>query len=144
MTIIILDIDDTLTQGAGAPPQNDAEWNAMFQTAAPNDVLISQFKQKRTLSDIVIVCTGRKEKNRVITEEWLFNIGISHHILLMRDDNDNQVAVNVKRAHYKNIVSAMPHKFVLLIDDDDAVRAMAQQMGIFALHPNDFVRIGAQ
>ena len=62
MTIIILDIDDTLTQGAGAPPQNDAEWNAMFQTAAPNDVLISQFKQKRTLSDIVIVCTGRKKK----------------------------------------------------------------------------------
>jgi hypothetical protein len=142
MPTYIIDIDDTLTMPSQlVKPASDSEWDELYRNAQPNELLIEQFKKKRELGDIVIVCTGRKEKNEDVTKEWLFGISIRHHILLMRDNNDSRPAVDVKRDHYIKIVNAIPEKVVLLIDDDDEVRAMARSLGIFALHPNEFIGV---
>jgi hypothetical protein len=137
--VYIIDIDDTLTMPSQiAKPSNDAEWHELYKKARPNVMLIERLKAQIEPDDTVIVCTGRKKKNKSVTEEWLLGIGIQYHILMMRDNNDDRTAVDVKRDFYIKIANAIPKKLLLLIDDDNEVRDMARILKISAIHPSKF------
>ena len=131
----IVDIDDTLTISQNENPTTDAEWEAMFANAKPNLPLIYKLQSVVAVCDIIVICTGRKEKNRAVTKSWLDKFMV-YHDLLMRDDSDNRSPVDVKRDLYQQIKKSYDGYPLAVIDDDDNVRRMAwAEMTMFALHP---------
>ena len=131
----IVDIDDTLTVPYSQKLTTDAEWEAMCEKARPDVRLILRLVAARSPFDITVICTGRKEKNRAVTERWLRN-NIPYQSLYMRQDDDNRSAVEVKRELFQQIKEAYDECAFALVDDDDDVRRMAwNELGIFALHP---------
>lgn len=131
----IVDIDGTLTMPFAGAPTTDAEWEEMFEKSQSNVILILRIAAAMAPSDVIVICTGRKEKNRAITEEWLCN-KIPYQRLFMRSDDDNRSAVDVKRELFQQIKKAYHGCAFALVDDDNDVCKMAwDELNIFALHP---------
>ena len=131
----IVDIDDTLTVPYLQKLTTDAEWEAMCENAQSNVILILRLVAAMSPLDVIVICTGRKEKNRAVTERWLRN-KIYYQHLFMRQDEDNRSAVEVKRELFQQIKEVYDGCAFALVDDDDDVRRMAwNELGIFALHP---------
>ena len=131
----IVDIDDTSTVPYLEKLTTDAEWEVMFEKSQSNVILILRIVAAMSPLDVIVICTGRKEKNRTITERWLRN-KIPYQSLYMRQDDDNRSAVEVKRELFQKIKEAYDGCAFALVDDDDDVRRMAwNELGIFALHP---------
>ena len=70
----IVDIDDTLTVPHLQKLTTDAEWEAMCENAQSNVILILRLVAAMSPLDVIVICTGRKEKNRAVTKRGLSEI----------------------------------------------------------------------
>lgn len=72
--------------------------------------------------------TGRPERNRTLTEDWLRGNGMPDSPLLMRADRDHRPARLAKREHLLRLLRT--HQVALMVDDDPLVLDMLAELGI--------------
>jgi hypothetical protein len=91
------------------------------------------------LADVYIaIVTGREEKYRNVSEQWLILNKISYNVLLMRKDNDYRKNVIIKREIYESIESKLS-PFVA-IDDTSELRNMWKDIGFSIVYdPQKFI-----
>jgi len=131
---IMCDIDGTLALfGKANPYERDFtkdEVNKVVKELLDNNLDVDNETEEHNL--FIILCSGRQEKFRKQTEQWLENNGIYYDFLFMRQTGDIRKDSIVKKEFYdNNIKSKFNVKFVL--DDRDQVVQMWRNAGLTCL-----------
>lgn len=131
---VIFDIDGTLadlTHRRHYVQTKPANWEA-FRLAADRDTLIEPVAvaQRALLqTNNMILCTGRMEKERELTERWLLRHDIFFDRLYMRATNDTRPDFVIKEELLDRIL-ADGFKPVLAFDDRKQVVDMWRRRGL--------------
>lgn len=130
---IIFDIDGTLAHmngriarlGKKAAPfldkeayDDDVDEHVHFM----NHLLQGQFK--------IIICSGRKDSSREVTEKWLNDNGIAHDELFMRKHGDNRKDSIVKREIYETLIEPNYDVYLVFDDRDQVVDMWRNELGL--------------
>lgn len=83
----------------------------------------------------VILMSGRDEKYRVQTEEWLFDNDIEPKLLLMRKEGDKRADYIVKKELYDEHIKGR-YNIVFVIEDRKQVKRMWVEQGLFVFDVN--------
>lgn len=141
--IVIFDIDGTLADISGRvhhirrKPKN---WNAFNKGMARDKAIRSMVWLCNTLhaSGVhIILCSGRNEKHRPETIEWLKREGVNYHELFLRKDNDMRQDAIVKREMLQNLDKS---KILFVVEDRSRVVEMWRSEGLTCLQcaPGEF------
>ena len=135
--LVIFDLDGTLIDvtkvrhHVEGKKKNFDLFHKASMECPPYEKVLNLNKTLQNFSDIhIAILTGREEKYRSLSEQWLDIYSISYSTLLMRQNNDFRTNIEVKREIYENLKS----KFVpyLAIDDTSQLRDLWRNVG-FAL-----------
>ena len=134
--MIVIDIDGVLADASHRQHllQGRPNWQAFFDAAA-DDQPIDQGRTALISSlntDEVTLLTGRPERLRELTVDWLERHNFPNTAILMRSDRDHR-----KAAIFKEEALALlggPTVVRLVIDDDPAVIARLTASGYVAKH----------
>lgn len=135
---IIVDMDGTLADMGDRNPYDATNCDQDGVKESIADLVFREAKQSIAPYQ-VIVCSGREDKFRDKTEQWLKDNMIPCDMLLMRETGDNRKDYIVKQELYKdNIEGKYNIKYVL--DDRDQVVNMWRDLGLTCLQvaPGDF------
>ena len=99
----------------------------------PNEKVLFLNRTLATTQDIYIaIFTGREEKYRGLSEQWLDDNKVSYHCLLMRQDNDFRSNVTIKNELFENFkFNYLPF---LAIDDTPELRKLWGQVGFLNVY----------
>lgn len=135
MAKVICDIDGTLSDYAHRIAHLEVEDYDAFQSLANLDAPIFQIIHLvdclRSSGHDIHLWTGRNERYRTSTMEWLINQSIRHQELRMRPDDDFQSDFVLKE-QWLNELGEQP---LLAIDDRTSVVAMFRRRGVICLQP---------
>jgi hypothetical protein len=131
---VICDIDGTLARMVNRGPYDTSKYL--------DDELVSivhwafaRLSQGATR----IICSGRSEDFREVTQQWLASHGITFDCLLMRPAKDNRSDAVVKREMYEREIAGK-YDVRLVLDDRSRVVNMWRELGLtcFQVAPGDF------
>lgn len=135
--LICFDIDGTLADLSHRvhywrdSPKN---WN-MFKAEMVNDTPIEQIcsiaREMYYVGNYVILCTGRGEENREVTQYWLRKHEIKFDKLYMRAEKDFRGDDIVKLELLNQIVVEFGKKPDIVFDDRPRVVKMWRENGVF-------------
>ncbi len=83
----------------------------------------------------ILVATGRPERYRAVTTEWLSRYKVMTHDVWMREDNDARSDHQVKRDMMERLRRIMNIWFV--VEDRNSVVKMWRDAGVMCLQPQD-------
>jgi hypothetical protein len=133
----VLDIDATLSDTRHRLhfiEKRPKDWDSFF-AAGKHD---APLEEGRTVAvslargHEVVYLTGRPERTRRDTEQWLKKHGFPDGRLLMRNNADRRPSATMKLEKLRRL--AAERKVAILIDDDVAVVRGAEQAGFAVLH----------
>ena len=139
--IVVFDMDGTLSDCSwrmDLVPEPGGDWHP-FQSAAKDDppllqvIAISGALQIAGMD--IFICTGRSERYRELTEDWLARYCVPYRELLMRPDGDDRKTWIVK----KDMIMCEawcgidPRRVVAVFDDDRRVIDMWREFHIAGL-----------
>ena len=134
--IIIFDIDGTLADCSDRVHHLDKspkDWNSFFEgmgSDRPNNPVVEICRAMNSSGHFILLCTGRYEKHREITENWLSNNNIPYNELRMRQNDDKRSDTEIKR----EMVSDMELQDILfIIEDRERVVEMWRNLGVTCL-----------
>lgn len=141
--IVIFDIDGTLADISqrvhhiSSKPKN---WNAFIEGMAKDKAIRSMVRLCNVLyaSGLrIILCSGRNEKNRPETVEWLGRQGVNYHELLLRKDEDFRSDAVVKREILDTLDKS---RILFVVEDRSRVVEMWRAEGLVCLQcaPGEF------
>lgn len=141
--IVIFDIDGTLADVSERlhhlkkKPKN---WDAFFQGIPQDKTIHSMVRLCNILyaSGIkILLCTGRRERDRAETVKWLAQNGVNYHELMLRRDGDRRSDVIVKREMLAGIDRS---KILFVVEDRSGVVEMWRSEGLVCLQcaPGEF------
>tara|TARA_R110000824_G_scaffold45358_12_gene131219 strand:+ start:1782 stop:2228 length:447 start_codon:yes stop_codon:yes gene_type:complete len=137
--VILFDIDGTLADIAhrrGHLDQDKPDWksfNAEMGGDTPNAPIVTLYKSLWTLNAYeVILVTGRNERSRILTEQWLVWNEIPFGQILMRPDNDFR-ADHIIKEEILNRLLAAGKIIEFVVDDRQQVVDMWRRNGITCL-----------
>jgi phosphoglycolate phosphatase-like HAD superfamily hydrolase len=141
----IFDVDGTLSNTAhrqhylATTPKNWAAWNAAMAEDSYHKDVIQFVRVAKKLDMCVVICTGREETEREVTENWLDDGGIDYDGLYMRKKKDYRGDDDIKRELLAEI-RADGYEPVLVFDDRNRVVDMWRAEGIrcFQVAPGNF------
>ena len=141
--IVIFDIDGTLadiSQRVHFINRKPKNWNAFNEGMAKDKAVHSMVKLCNILyaSGLhVILCSGRNEKNRPETVEWLKRQGVNYHELLLRRDEDYRPDDVVKREIVRTLDKS---RILFVVEDRSRVVEMWRAEGLTCLQcaPGEF------
>lgn len=123
MQSVIFDIDGTLANVdhrrhyVETNPQNWAAFNANMDKDIPNTPIVQLYKTLWKSEDYeLILVTGRSERFRKLTENWLFWHDIPFLELYMRQDHDNRPDHVIKKEILDHLI--LNGKNILFTVDD--------------------------
>lgn len=116
---IIVDIDGTLAKMKDRSP---FEWAKVGQDELMEDVRNIAMNWRYTRERKVIICSGRDEVCRSITEEWLRKHDVFYDLLLMRPAGSNEPDTVVKERMYRDHIAGKYYVDFVLDDRDQVVR----------------------
>lgn len=133
LPLVVVDIDGVVadvTHRLHLLDQRPRRWDEFFAGAAHDPPLPEGVALVRELPADHALCwlTGRPERNRDITEQWLAEQGLPAGPLLMRADRDRRPAREAKRDHLRSLLRT--HRIALVVDDDPAVIEMLGADGL--------------
>ncbi len=136
MKTVIFDIDGTLAD-CGARLRHlrkePKDWNAFFdeiELDPPNEPVVEICRAMHQRGYRILLCTGRSEKLRGKTEEWLARHEIPYHEIRMRPDGDFRPDDEAK----KKMVGEEEKKDVLfVVEDRSRMVRMWREMGLACL-----------
>lgn len=132
----VLDIDATLADVrhrlhlVAKPPKN---WDAFFARSKDDTPLADGLTVAAELAreHEIVYLTGRPERIRKDTEDWLERHGLPEGTLLMRPESDRRPSVLFKLGRLRRLASE--RKVAVLVDDDAAVCKAAEKAGFAVL-----------
>lgn len=125
--VIICDLDGTLALFGDRNP-----YDRPFENDEPNTQVVNLVRLMAAYARIVIT-SGRKEKYRTVTQQWLKVHDIPYHLLLMRPNDRLDVKDSLlKRGWYESTLSKM-YNVLLVLDDRDQVVDMWRGLGLTCL-----------
>lgn len=148
----IFDIDGTLaniTHRVGYianKPKNWAAFERGIKDDVPNKFVVDLYhrlnecrhSETETAFDIIL-CSGRGEQNRKVTEEWMNKHGIEYDALYMRGLKDYRRDDQVKPELWKQIEED-GYEILAMFDDRQQVVDKARELGykVFQVAEGDF------
>lgn len=139
---VIFDIDGTLADVAHRRHHvagGKRDWDAFFAAMHLDPPVDPIARLNNIVSDAdvhVILCSGRPEKYRAVTEEWLRQHELDWHRLHMRPDNDVRPD-HVVKGQMLDAILADGYEPFLVIDDRPSVVRMWRERGLTCLQCND-------
>ena len=141
--LVIFDIDGTLadiSERVHHIKRKPKNWKAFNAGMAQDKAIRSMVRLCNILYAAgidIILCSGRNERNRPETVEWLQKHGIHYHELLLRQDEDYRSDADVKR----EILEAYDNsKILFVVEDRSRVVEMWRAEGLVCLQcaPGEF------
>lgn len=136
---VIFDMDGTLSDAShrrhhvmGLGKKDWAAWNAKMGDDPPNAPIAALARLFHGAEVKVIVCTGRHERHRRLTETWLLLHDVPVERVYMRPDGDDRVDHVVKLELLAQI-RADGYEPELVVDDRSSVVAMWRGAGLTCL-----------
>ena len=144
--VIVFDIDGTLAdvthrrQYVASKPKNWAAWNAgMAGDSVHEDIRWMLKKFYRTPGAEIILCSGRGEETRAVTETWLQENMIPYVQVYMRREKDYRQDYIVKVELLEQIRKDHGEPFLWVDDRQQVVDAIrAQGIRVLQVAPGDF------
>jgi hypothetical protein len=141
--IVIFDIDGTLadiSQRIHHIRKKPKNWNAFNEGMAKDKAIRSMVRLCNILYAsglYVVLCSGRNERNRPETVEWLSREGVQYHELLLRKDNDMRQDAVAKREILQTMDKS---KILFVVEDRSRVVEMWRSEGLVCLQcaPGEF------
>jgi hypothetical protein len=145
MTLYVFDIDGTLANinhrrhFVATKPKN---WVA-FEKTMDRDTLVAEIAElNRTLYSsgaTIIICTGRGEQNREVTEKWLAANQIQYHTMFMRPEK-NYERDDIIKGRMADHIETTFGKISMVFDDRNQVVDMWRERDIVCAQvaPGDF------
>jgi predicted secreted acid phosphatase len=141
--LVIFDIDGTLADTSERihhlqkKPKN---WNAFNEGMAQDKAIRSMVRLCNILFAAglhIVLCSGRNERNRPETIEWLNKQGVNYHELLLRKDEDFRSDSVVKRELVQKLDKS---KILFVVEDRSRVVEMWRAEGLVCLQcaPGEF------
>ena len=130
--VIVVDIDGTLANTehrkhwVASKPKNWAAWNAGMANDTPHTDIVELLDIFAVRGDRIILCSGRGEETRGVTEKWLRQHGIDFNALYMRAEKDYRKDSIVKVELLELIRKDWGEPFIWIDDRQqvvDAIRA---------------------
>lgn len=141
--LVIFDIDGTLadiSERVHHVKRKPKNWNAFNAGMAQDKAIHSMVRLCNILyaSGIhIILCSGRNERNRPETIEWLSRQGVLYHELLLRKDEDFRSDAIVKR---EILATLDKSRILFVVEDRSRVVEMWRAEGLVCLQcaPGEF------
>jgi hypothetical protein len=141
--IVIFDIDGTLadiSERVHHVRRKPKNWNAFNAGMAQDKAIHSMIRLCNILYAAglrIIHCSGRNEKNRPETVDWLKNQGVPYHELLLRRDEDYRSDSVVKREFLQGMDKS---RILFVVEDRSRVVEMWRSEGLTCLQcaPGEF------
>jgi hypothetical protein len=141
--IVIFDIDGTLadvSERLHHIKKKPKDWDAFFRGIPQDKAIHSMVRLCNILyaSGIkILLCTGRREKDRAETVKWLAQQGVNYHELRLRPDGDRRTDVIVKREMLAGLDRSM---ILFVVEDRSGVVEMWRSEGLVCLQcaPGEF------
>jgi FMN phosphatase YigB (HAD superfamily) len=141
--IVIFDIDGTLadiSQRVHHVRRKPKNWNAFNEGMAMDKAIRSMVRLCNILYAsglYIVLCSGRNEKNRPETIEWLSRQGVNYHELLLRKDEDFRSDAIVKR---EILATLDKSRIIFVVEDRSRVVEMWRSEGLVCLQcaPGEF------
>jgi hypothetical protein len=134
--LVIFDIDGTLadiSERIHHIQRKPKNWNAFIAGMAQDKAIHSMVRLCNILCASglhIILCSGRNERNRPETEEWLSKQGVNYHELLLRRDEDYRPDAIVKRELIQGLDKG---KILFVVEDRSRVVEMWRSEGLVCL-----------
>lgn len=137
MEAIIVDIDGTLADlghrlhhiAGGAK-----NWTAFFD-AMPDDGCVEPIRRLCSMAYAelpVVICSGRPDSHRSITEKWLYDHGVPYSALYMRAAGDHRPD-DIVKSQILDAILADGYEPLFVVDDRPRVVAMWRDRGLVCL-----------
>ncbi|MDG9717197.1 hypothetical protein [Streptomyces sp. DH24] len=150
--IAVFDLDNTLADTAHRQrflERKPRDWDAFF-AAAPHDPPLPQgvaMARESAEECEVVYLTGRPERCRRDTLDWLAAQGLPEGRVHMRRDNDRRPARRTKLEILRRL--ARTREVRVLVDDDELVCADAEQAGFTVVRarwatPSDELKVAQE
>lgn len=128
----VLDIDATLSDTSkriGYIERRPKDWDSFFEHAKDDAVLEEGLAVATTLAadHEIVYLTGRPERTRRITEQWLKDNGFPAGKVYMRGNTDRRPSMLMKLSRLKRLAEQRP--VAILVDDDLSVIKAAEKAG---------------
>jgi FMN phosphatase YigB (HAD superfamily) len=144
--VIVFDIDGTLAdvthrrQYVATKPKNWAAWNAgMSRDTVHEDIRWMLMKLRRAPGSQTILCSGRSDDTREVTEKWLSDNRIPFDALFMRRAGDYRQDSIVKVQLLQQIRQWHGEPFIWFDDRQQVVDAIrAEGVRVCQVAPGDF------
>ncbi len=141
--IVIFDIDGTLadvSERLHHIKKKPKDWDAFFRGIPQDKAIHSMVRLCNILyaSGIkILLCTGRRERDRAETIKWLAQQGVNYHELILRPDGDRRSDVIVKR---EMLAGLDRNKILFVVEDRSGVVEMWRSEGLVCLQcaPGEF------
>lgn len=130
--LAVFDLDGTLADTAHRQhflENSPRDWRSFF-AAAPADTPLSEgvaLAREAAADCDLLYLTGRPERCRADTEEWLRAHGLPEGPVRMRRDHDRRPAVRTKLEALRGLRATRTVR--MLVDDDPLVLAKAERAG---------------
>lgn len=131
---IVIDIDGSIADCDWRSDMRDSSWDAFYQASAFDDAFGSVVDMVNSLYEAgwpIVCCTGRPEKWRSLTMQWLVRWNVNVGELLMRPDGDYRPAPLVKVELVRNRFGDFSKVLCVFDDRDDVIDAF-REVGVTA------------
>mgnify|MGYP001305624926 CR=1 FL=1 len=135
MKTVIFDIDGTLADDSHrlhfveSKPKDYKQYNDLMHMDTVKPEVKALLEQYHKVGYVVKLITGRWERHRDVTEKWLFENGIFHDGLTMRQDEDFRCGTIVKREEL-NKLRQEGHNVVAAFEDRNKLINMFREEGV--------------
>ena len=143
--IVVFDIDGTLAnvehrrQFVASRPKNWAAWNAGMPNDTVNEDIKWMLNSFLDADATIILCSGRGEETRAVTEQWLRDNAIYSAALFMRKAKDYRKDSIVKVELLQQIREQWGEPFLWVDDRKQVVDAIrAEGIRVLQVAPGDF------
>ncbi len=139
---IIVDIDGTLaeiSQRRKYVENKPKNWDKFFQNMEKDGIheeVVNTVRHYYLFKYEILLLTGREEKFREVTENWLEEKGIGYSKLFMRDTKDFRADDVIKEEIFKKHIEPTYNVF-LCIDDRNRVVNMWRRLGLVCFQVAD-------
>lgn len=128
---VICDIDGTLALMGNRNPHDPAGEEDLLNYPIAN--ILEVYDKQKVIEVTLILLTGRNERYRKLTEEWLVKNNITHYKhLYMRKKGDFRKDYIVKREIYKRYIQK-EYDVLFVLEDRDQVVRMWREEGLTCL-----------
>ena len=136
--IVIFDIDGTLadiSERVHHVRRKPKNWKAFNAGMAQDRAIHAMVRLCNMLYEAgirIVLCSGRNEKHRPETVEWLERQGVKYHELLLRRDDDFRSDAVIKREILQGMDKS---KILFVVEDRSRVVEMWRAEGLVCLQP---------